>query len=439
MRYSFLAASLLCSTLVQADLLDALKHYELKDYAKAQAEFSALLPLGNELAAFNLAAMHHNGEGMAADPVKALAYFQLADQLGDNRAAAIVSKLSARLSAGQQQQAATLASQLLTQVQIRELDPKESSKTEFPEAIKRQEPQYPEEAAKRGQFGYVVMRFIVDEEGKVPVAEVLGSYPDKVFDRNSVRALRQWQYAATGKKHQAQVLLTYSLGPVSESKVNKIIKEHKLLDYAIAGSPTHQYALGSLLDLVTTSSYYSIEIDKQLPLNPNQGLPSELYNTKRSLYFKAELPGFAGNAKVSANADGIITKVLSAANQDLAEVSQQLVGKSLGNKATQGNYHLWAEQGKDARVQPVMTLSQLHSPSYWWGMAAKNGNLDAQRRLAAFSGQWENYLLQQNDPQVQTWSGVRQILEGDKAAGQLLLDKAIAQKYQTAAELKAAL
>ena len=78
MRKSLLAASLLFSTLAQADLLDALQHYDKKDYAKATAEFTELLPLGNEVAAFNLAVMFYKGEGATADPVKALAYFQLA-------------------------------------------------------------------------------------------------------------------------------------------------------------------------------------------------------------------------------------------------------------------------------------------------------------------------------------------------------------------------
>ncbi|MBP8228438.1 MAG: hypothetical protein KAX67_10365, partial [Pararheinheimera sp.] len=66
-------------------------------------------------------------------------------------------------------------------------------------------------------------------------------------------------------------------------------------------------------------------------------------------------------------------------------------------------------------------------------------NLAAQRQLAMISESWENYLLQRNDPQVQAWSGVRKILQGNKAEGQLLLDKAVAQNYETAAELKAAL
>ena len=70
--------ALLACNLVQADMLDALKAYEQGNYTEAQQQFAELVPLGNELAAFNLGAMAYQGEGQEQDLSKAIAYFMLA-------------------------------------------------------------------------------------------------------------------------------------------------------------------------------------------------------------------------------------------------------------------------------------------------------------------------------------------------------------------------
>jgi spore coat protein U-like protein len=87
----------------------------------------------------------------------------------------------------------------------------------------------------------------------------------------------------------------------------------------------------------------------------------------------------------------------------------------------------------------VLNLSPYYSSNYWLLTAAKNGHLEAQRLMAARSDEWENYMLQQNDAQVQTWAGVSKILKGEQEQGHLLLEKAIAQQYEVAEEIKAAL
>ena len=437
MRKSLLAASLLFSTLAQADLLDALQHYDKKDYAKATAEFTALLPLGNEVAAFNLAVMFYKGEGATADPVKALAYFQLAAELGDDRAAGVISSMSKKLSATELQQADEQSHLLLSQVLVKTLEENQPAQADFPEVVSRRVPSYPEEAARKGHFGYNVLRFVIDEQGNVSAVEVLGSFPAKTFDKASIRAIKSWKYAATGQKHERKVTLHYSLGPLSKSKVTQFMQEHKLVEYAVAGSPQHQYMLGTMMDLLATNANYHVNVDEDLPIEVGRELPEQLFS--RTSSFKTQIEGFYGSAEVNTDEKGVITKVISSGKMELGQASALLVGKELDDDASNGHYRLWADPGKVAFVEPVITLSQLHSGHFWWSMAAKNGSLDAQRQLAAFSQQWENYLLKNNDPQVQTWSGVRKILQGNKVEGQLLLDKAIAQNYGVAAELKAVL
>ena len=74
-----------------------------------------------------------------------------------------------------------------------------------------------------------------------------------------------------------------------------------------------------------------------------------------------------------------------------------------------------------------------------WNKPRGNGNMDAQRALAALRTEWEMYLLEQQDPVVQSWAGTRLVLDGKKAEGEKLLDAAIAKGHATAKELKAVL
>ncbi|MDX1392715.1 MAG: hypothetical protein R3241_10045, partial [Rheinheimera sp.] len=64
--------------LARADMLEALKAYETQQFSIAKQQFEQLLPLGNELAAFNLGAMAYQGEGQESNLTAALAYFMLA-------------------------------------------------------------------------------------------------------------------------------------------------------------------------------------------------------------------------------------------------------------------------------------------------------------------------------------------------------------------------
>ncbi|WP_445768493.1 M56 family metallopeptidase [Rheinheimera sp.] len=80
------------------------------------------------------------------------------------------------------------------------------SKTQQLAAVMRIEPLYPLQAAEQGISGYVQIKFDVDAQGKVVNASVVKSSPEKVFDKEALRALTQWQYTATGKLHPAQMV-----------------------------------------------------------------------------------------------------------------------------------------------------------------------------------------------------------------------------------------
>jgi hypothetical protein len=228
---------------------------------------------------------------------------------------------------------------------------------------------------------------------------------------------------------------------LNKKRVDKLIKEHKLFDYAAAGSPNHQYLLGSLLRLLNSNSSAHIEDDLALPLASDFSLPAELFSQNR--IEPRPLAGFTGKAKVKTDEDGKVIAVLNSKPLSKTAVEALLPGERLDakGKAKAGQYSIQA-MGKDNSkvfISEVLKVSPYYSSDYWLLTAAKNGHLDAQRLMAGRSDEWESYMLQQNDAQVQTWAGVSKILKGEQEQGQLLLEKAIAQHYDVAKELKAAL
>ena len=57
-------------------------------------------------------------------------------------------------------------------------------------------PAYPEQAARNGQDGWVVVSGILDERGWVTDPVVLVSEPEGVFDAEALKAFDGWRYAA---------------------------------------------------------------------------------------------------------------------------------------------------------------------------------------------------------------------------------------------------
>jgi TonB family protein len=62
--------------------------------------------------------------------------------------------------------------------------------------VVREEPRYPEDAARRGQNGWVIVSGILDERGWVTEPVVLAADPAGVFDAAALAAFDAWRYAA---------------------------------------------------------------------------------------------------------------------------------------------------------------------------------------------------------------------------------------------------
>ena len=438
-----LLALLFSAFATQADLLTALQAYDQKDFTKASSEFNALLPLGSEQAAFNLAAMAYNGEGQPQDLVRAASYFALAAVLGHPKANELYQQVVAKLDTTQQtqvqQQLATLQAQVKVPAKLIE-QPVAKDNAEWREPVKRREPEFPKEAAQKGAFGYVTMRFLVNEAGNVEAIDTLDSYPKGLFDRAAIKAMKGWQYQPGKGKFIGKVVLEFSLGPLQPQSLHRYMNEHKLWEYAALGSPTHQAALGSVLTLANISASSATIVDPALP--PSLGpLPDWYFDRAKRLNVSLELPeGFKGSADVQLDAQGKVIKVKAWPEHKQTEFEGRLLQQQLTKREVPaGEYRLYANGSKRHELVQLHRIPETFTDTYWWEQAARGGQLEAQRIMASRDPRWEQYLLQQQDPVVLAWNGARLIIDGQQKAGELLLDQAIAKGYETAKELKAAL
>ncbi|MBE8166808.1 MAG: M56 family metallopeptidase [Shewanella sp.] len=93
-----------------------------------------------------------------------------------------------------------------------------------PSPIVRVNPQYPQEAARMRQTGFVVIEFnISSTDGSVNSAHVIESSPEGVFDQAGLDAVKKWKYhPSNGSNTSTKVQLDFSIAP--EDKTLERIK-----------------------------------------------------------------------------------------------------------------------------------------------------------------------------------------------------------------------
>tara|TARA_Y100001956_G_scaffold78277_1_gene89798 strand:- start:2046 stop:2672 length:627 start_codon:yes stop_codon:yes gene_type:complete len=62
--------------------------------------------------------------------------------------------------------------------------------------VYRVDPNYPAKAKQRRAQGYVIVRFNIDEQGIPRDLEVIEAKPKRLFEREALKALKQWRYQA---------------------------------------------------------------------------------------------------------------------------------------------------------------------------------------------------------------------------------------------------
>jgi TonB family protein len=219
-----LGASLLAvSGTAAASYESAMKDYDAGRFEPAIAELQCLAAEGNPDAGFNLAAMYLRGEGTAADPAMAFAWFRIATVNGDKEATALWMQIEPQLTGAQLIKAERVEAIALQPErrrlfrlaafgrQIREtaavqsgdaecsgqlaevdvppnLDPK--SKDVF---VTR--PNYPDKAREERRTGTVHMGVHLDKAGKVCSATVIESSGYDDLDEAAVNAVRGWRWS----------------------------------------------------------------------------------------------------------------------------------------------------------------------------------------------------------------------------------------------------
>lgn len=433
---------LFVSGAVKADMQQALHAYENKDFAKAKQQFELLLPLGNEIAAFNLGAMAYQAEGQPQDLVRAIAYFGLAADQGYSQAEVILQQISVQATTEQLSQAAQHLAELKQQRIINPPVTDYVANEPQPDPIKRVHPVYPKEAAFKGVFGYSAMRFLVDKDGSVATIDMLDEYPVRVFSRVSQRALSRWKFQASDQQQLGYVSLDYSIsdsaaiGPGNScSKVEPQIEEHQLWQHAVNGSTEHQLVLGTLLELCRIQSRARFRVDNSVPLT--ETMPDlRIFTPQQPPKISAE--AFYGEALVQVDNSGVVLQELDFKLLPGKGV-RSLIGAQVSGAGGTALYQVIGTNGDSGNlisVKPVHTIGPGQSGRYWWQSAARNGNKQAQRLMAAYDLQWEHYLVLQQDPQAMAWAGVRLMIEGKREQGMALLEQAIAKNYQPAKEMK---
>ena len=64
-----------------------------------------------------------------------------------------------------------------------------------PKVQSRSAMEYPEEAAKDGIKGYVIMNLLIGKNGSVEIAKVLESHPEGVFDASAINGVKAWRFS----------------------------------------------------------------------------------------------------------------------------------------------------------------------------------------------------------------------------------------------------
>ncbi|GHG75890.1 hypothetical protein GCM10010919_30540 [Alishewanella longhuensis] len=443
MRIVFLILFLVATFGVRADWLVALQAYENKKYSAAKVGFENLLPLGNADAAFNLAVMAYYGEGQEVNLEEALSHFLLAEKLQHPQATEIVKRIYQEASAAQRVAAEDAASKAFSAVIIKQ-DAKayQLSREHAPAQISTPMPDIPDDVSRKNPFGYIVLQFLVDGSGRVQVVDAIDGFPEGVFDSYTFRAMRRWQYEATGKPHLLSVKLNFWVkGAMNGRSANQVLSHQNLWQYAQIGSGRHQEMLGSVLNLVSMVSGALVYVEPSLSEPQSAPDLSAWFETKK---LEVNISSLEGSVSVQTNEQGEIVRLL-----DISSLYKPEPEKILGLKvrgAAAGIFELTKNISQDRSfsriskrdgiiIQQYLPVHAMLTPGFWWKKAAVNGDRRAQRILGAQREDWQFYLLQQQDPMAMAWHGARLILDGERTEGVTLLEQAKTAGYKPAADL----
>lgn len=443
-----LSSALLISSVALADTYQASQLYHQQKYQQAKAEFELLLPLGNDTAAFNLAVMAMNGQGMDQDIELAYSYFSLAAELGHPDALTGMQTVAPQLSAAQKQAAQhqfELWQEQMLPSFVAMQQPGPESQTIDPDKqrdiIERVEPKYPIHAARKGTQGFVSVRLLIDEQGQVLYAKTQHSFPIGVFDQAAEQALLQWRYQPAAKKSVHNVSLSFSLAMSGQDTWRKKLIQSLQKDSwpgALAGIASYQYSNAILLNYLDGG--YEAAVDWQ---QSTKELP-QFSDFKTINAAAINIPAFSGSAIIKVNADKKLTELTVLSGEvPFAE------GDTLNFIDQAGAYRIapWDLNYNNGKaplfakdkmyLKPIRTKPKEWSAEFWLDQAARNGLVEAQRSRAQYVPQWDTYLQRQNDPVALGWQAIELLTNHKTDEAKAVFKQAQAAGFEATAELEA--
>lgn len=81
----------------------------------------------------------------------------------------------------------------------------------LPALISSTPPVYPPRALRKSTTGWVFLGFTIQTDGSVSDIKVLAAEPLGVFERDSIKALQQWEFEASSKSYKAQQRFDFNL------------------------------------------------------------------------------------------------------------------------------------------------------------------------------------------------------------------------------------
>ena len=81
----------------------------------------------------------------------------------------------------------------------------------LPALVSSRPPVYPPRALRKGVKGWIFLGFTINTNGSVSDIKVLAAEPLGTFERDSIKALQQWEFDASSKSYRAQQRFDFNL------------------------------------------------------------------------------------------------------------------------------------------------------------------------------------------------------------------------------------
>jgi TonB family protein len=256
----WLAAAGLAPGLARADLYEAAKAYEQKDYARSFQLYRELAELGQVFAQENLAVMYVNGEGVARDNVAGYAWALIAreNSAHDDAMKNIIDQLEPHMNEKARRRVAEIRAQFGTAALDTKLLPKIFEGANYIDRTpckisKAASNTYPPMAMQKGLQGSVYMEFTVMPDGHARNPRVVYAVPSGVFDEAARRTIMRSEFSPSTQKGvpvpcTIGTMVTFVLKGVEKSDysdLNAFVKKSQ--KQAEAGDPQAQMLYGLLI------------------------------------------------------------------------------------------------------------------------------------------------------------------------------------------------